>query len=96
MKWRKLTLTRDQIIAGAQLKIIAEASEILKRAGGPSDAALFTSSLPDSSGAVNVYFSPAAADLVTGLAARAVPCEPPAAANVSLSVGRQNAWELLT
>ena len=96
MKWRKLTLTQDQIIAGIQLRIMAEASKILRRAGAPSDAALFTSSLPDSSGAVNIYFSPAAADLVTVVAAPAVRCEPPGAANVSLSVGRQSAWELLT
>ena len=47
MKWRKIFLNRDQILAGTQMQIVFQASDIFKKAGGPADAALFTSTVPN-------------------------------------------------
>lgn len=96
MIWRKIVFNRSQVAAGAQLKLITKASDILNRAGAPADAAVFTSSLPNAAGELSVFFSPAAAELVARLLGVAASCEAPDSQSVSLSVGKPGtAWQLL-
>ena len=97
MIWRKIVFTRSQVAAGAQLKLITKASDILNRAGAPAEAAVFTSSLPNAAGEISVFFSPVAAELVGRLLSIAASCEAPDPRRVSLSVGKQGtAWQLLS
>jgi hypothetical protein len=97
VKWRKISLTREQILAGTQMRIVFLASDIFKRAKGPKDAALFTSTLPDGARGVEMYFSPEATVLAADLIAKhgGVACDPPAADNVSLSAGRHRFFDPL-
>ncbi len=96
MNWRKIALSRDQVLAGIQVQIVFQASHIFKKAGAPVDAALFTSSLPNAAGGLEMYFSPAATVLATDLIEKhgGVPCDPPTVESVSLSAGRHRAFEL--
>ncbi len=97
MKWRKIFLSRDQILAGTQMQIVFQASDIFKKAGAPADAALFTSTVPNKDHGVEMYFSPAATALAADLIDKhgGVACDPPAAENVSLSAGKHRVFDLM-
>ncbi|HSS44189.1 MAG TPA: hypothetical protein VLO07_02520 [Thermoanaerobaculia bacterium] len=97
MKWRKIFLSRDQILDGTQMRIVFQASDIFKKAGGPADAALFTSTVPNAKHGVELYFSPGATALAEALIDKhgGVACDPPMAENVSLSAGKHRVFDLM-
>jgi hypothetical protein len=98
VSWEKIILTRDQIIAREQIRVMREFAELNKAAGRPPDAALFGSAMPDKNGSIEEYFSPAGARIAAELIQRygGVPCEKPSAESVSLSHGNPlTAWDLL-
>jgi hypothetical protein len=97
MKWRKVFLTREQILDGTQMQIVFQATRIFKKAGTPADTALFISNVPNKDHGVEMYFSPKAAALSTDLIDKhgGVACDPPAAENVSLSAGRHRFFDPL-
>ena len=94
-KWHKIFVSREKILAGTQMQIIFQASDIFKKAGDPADAALFTSTTPNAAQGYLMYFSPAAIALTVGLIEKhgGVPCDPPALETVTLSAGRHRFFD---
>lgn len=101
MNCYRILLSSDQILSGAQIRIMDAFLAAFTRAGGPSGMALLAGDWiykdPQDDGALPVLFSP---DSVLGCKAilanySAEPCDTPKRASSQLLIGRQSAWQLL-
>jgi hypothetical protein len=96
MPWYKVSLTAEQIANGDEMRIQDQFDALFLAAGGPKDAALFSSKL-DRSDIAHLFFSPGSVKFAEPLIrlCRGEICEKPDRSAVALLVGHQSALEEL-
>ena len=97
MLWHKVTLNRDQLEKGEKGRVIDAFRQSHSEADSPRDAVLMESILADQTGAIDVYFSPAAAVIAQQIIDRlaGIPCNPPPRPQVKVLYGPPSSLDLL-
>jgi hypothetical protein len=97
MVWQKITINKNQLDAGARQHIWDRFSEAHAKAEEPEDAMLLISRFADQTGALEIYFSPRAAELAENIIEEyaGIPCNAPPRSEVDVFYGSGAALDLL-
>src|SRR4051812_43819557 len=89
MLWHKITLNKREVDLCMKLLITKDFRELHARAGSPPHALLLESKLPDQTGAIEIYFSPRAAEIAENTIDRlsGIPCNSPPRSQVNVLYG---------